>query len=61
MSCSNYKNRRARGQWFWLVAFVAVSIVINQWLEANGWLVWVNGYQQFWFEEDVRRWIHGRS
>lgn len=46
--------------WFWACLFVAVSIVVDQWLKVNGWLVWVDGEIEFWFEQDLRRWIHGR-
>ena len=30
-------------------------------LEDSGVIVWYGGEQHFWFEEEVRRWIHGVS
>jgi hypothetical protein len=42
-----------------MLVFVFLSSYgLTKILEGCGMVVWYDGAQHFWFEEDVRRWIH---
>jgi len=46
----------------WVILAVLVGLAAHGGvtiMEDTGVLVWRFGEYQFWFEEDVRRWIHG--
>lgn len=47
----------------WMIMAVLVGLAVHGMvdiLEDTGVIVWCGGEQHFWFEEEVRRWIHGR-
>jgi hypothetical protein len=47
----------------WIIMVVLVGLAVHGMvgiLEDYGAIVWHGGEQHFWFEEDLKRWIHGR-
>lgn len=47
----------------WLVLVLLVGLATHGLvtiLEGCGIIVWYDGAQHFWFEDDVRRWIHNK-
>lgn len=46
----------------WIIMAVLIGLASHGMvdiLEDTGVIVWYDGGQHFWFEEDLRRWIHG--
>lgn len=48
----------------WIIIAVLIGLATHgavDILEDHGVIMWYGGVQHFWFEEDLRRWIHGNE